>query len=151
MIELYSCASFVLKNRYPKIIKLSLARALGFEPRSKVLETSILPLNYARSYQKIVLKWLTQLERKYPDGYPGTFLLCFTFDHHLTVNNAYFRISVTCPAPTVRPPSRIANFNPFSIAIGWMSFTVMLVLSPGITISVPSGSSHSPVTSVVRK
>ena len=24
------------------------ARALGFEPRSKVLETSILPLNYAR-------------------------------------------------------------------------------------------------------
>lgn len=25
-----------------------LARALGFEPRSKVLETSILPLNYAR-------------------------------------------------------------------------------------------------------
>ena len=25
------------------------ARALGFEPRSKVLETSILPLNYARN------------------------------------------------------------------------------------------------------
>ena len=30
----------------PSIPKL--ARALGFEPRSKVLETSILPLNYAR-------------------------------------------------------------------------------------------------------
>ncbi len=29
-------------------IFIFLARALGFEPRSKVLETSILPLNYAR-------------------------------------------------------------------------------------------------------
>ena len=130
-----------------KLIKLSLARALGFEPRSKVLETSILPLNYAR----IAKKWFIHLVRKYPDGNPGTFLLCFTSDHLVTVINAYFRISVTCPAPTVRPPSRIANFKPFSIAIGWMSFTVMLVLSPGITISVPAGSSHSPVTSVVRK
>ena len=26
------------------------ARVLGFEPRSKVLETSILPLNYTRMY-----------------------------------------------------------------------------------------------------
>ena len=31
---------------------------------------------------------------------------------------AYFRILVTRPAPTVRPPSRIANFKPSSIAIG---------------------------------
>ena len=30
-----------------------LARALGFEPRSKVLETSILPLNYARRSRKL--------------------------------------------------------------------------------------------------
>ena len=29
------------------------ARARGFEPRSKVLETSILPLNYARINQKV--------------------------------------------------------------------------------------------------
>jgi len=64
---------------------------------------------------------------------------------------SYLRISVTCPAPTVRPPSRIANFNPFSMAIGWINFTFKLMLSPGITISVPAGSSTSPVTSVVRK
>src|SRR5215472_14645707 len=63
----------------------------------------------------------------------------------------YFRIFVTRPAPTVRPPSRIANFSPSSMAIGWMSSTFMLVRSPGITISVPSGRFTTPVTSVVRK
>src|SRR6476660_7623773 len=55
----------------------------------------------------------------------------------------YFRISVTCPAPTVRPPSRIANFRPFSIAIGAISFTDRFTLSPGITISTPAGRVHS--------
>ena len=33
----------------------------------------------------------------------------------------YCRISVTVPAPTVRPPSRIANRNPFSSATGVIS------------------------------
>src|SRR5689334_3241845 len=33
-------------------------------------------------------------------------------------NGAYFRIFVTTPEPTVRPPSRIENRNPSSIAIG---------------------------------
>src|SRR5712691_9126578 len=33
----------------------------------------------------------------------------------------YSRMSVTVPAPTVRPPSRIAKRSPFSIAIGAMS------------------------------
>jgi len=51
----------------------------------------------------------------------------------------------------VRPPSRIANRNPSSIAIGWINVTVICTLSPGITISVPAGSSQLPVTSVVRK
>ena len=60
-------------------------------------------------------------------------------------------ISVTVPAPTVRPPSRIAKRSPSSIAIGAISSTVRLTLSPGITISVPSGSCATPVTSVVRK
>ena len=32
------------------------ARARGFEPRSKVLETSILPLNYARIYLPVQLQ-----------------------------------------------------------------------------------------------
>jgi len=60
-------------------------------------------------------------------------------------------ILATTPAPTVRPPSRIAKRRPSSIAIGAIKVTTMFTLSPGITISTPSGSSQAPVTSVVRK
>ena len=63
----------------------------------------------------------------------------------------YLVILVTRPAPTVRPPSRMANRKPSSIAIGAISSTVISVLSPGIHISVPSGNVTFPVTSVVRK
>ena len=63
----------------------------------------------------------------------------------------YLRIFVTRPAPTVRPPSRMAKRRPSSMAIGWIRSTVISVLSPGMTISVPSGSVTTPVTSVVRK
>ena len=49
------------------------------------------------------------------------------------------------------PPSRIANRSSFSIAIGVISSTAIATLSPGITISTPAGSVHTPVTSVVRK
>ncbi len=63
----------------------------------------------------------------------------------------YLLILTTRPAPTVRPPSRIANRNPSSIAIGLINSTVISVLSPGITICVPSGNVTFPVTSVVRK
>ena len=52
----------------------------------------------------------------------------------------HLMILVTRPAPTVRPPSRMANFRPSSMAIGLFKCTVMSVLSPGITMSVPSGS-----------
>ena len=63
----------------------------------------------------------------------------------------YSTISLTVPEPTVRPPSRIAKRSPFSIAIGVISSTAISTLSPGITISRPSGSVATPVTSVVRK
>src|SRR5688500_5701489 len=63
----------------------------------------------------------------------------------------YLRILTTRPAPTVRPPSRMANRRPSSMAMGWISSTVISVLSPGMTISVPAGSVTTPVTSVVRK
>lgn len=63
----------------------------------------------------------------------------------------HLMILVTRPAPTVRPPSRIAKRRPSSIAIGWISCTVISTLSPGMTISVPSGRVTTPVTSVVRK
>ena len=66
-------------------------------------------------------------------------------------SDGYLIILVTRPAPTVRPPSRIANRSWSSMAMGWMRLTVMSVRSPGITISVPSGSVTTPVTSVVRK
>ena len=69
----------------------------------------------------------------------------------LSGHNAYSITLLTTPAPTVRPPSRMAKRSPSSIAIGAISFTVTLMLSPGITISVPSGRSTAPVTSVVRK
>src|SRR6516164_7907789 len=60
-------------------------------------------------------------------------------------------IEVTTPEPTVRPPSRMAKRSFSSMAIGTISSIVMAVLSPGITISVPSGRCTTPVTSVVRK
>ena len=63
----------------------------------------------------------------------------------------YLIISATVPAPTVRPPSRMAKRNPFSIAIGMINSMVIATLSPGITISVPSGRVATPVTSVVLK
>ena len=69
----------------------------------------------------------------------------------VNLSNNYLMIFATTPAPTVRPPSRIAKRKPWSIAIGWIRDTVILMLSPGITISTPSGNSIVPVTSVVRK
>ena len=63
----------------------------------------------------------------------------------------YSMIVATRPDPTVRPPSRIAKVRPWLIAIGWISSIVISMLSPGMHISVPSGSSQTPVTSVVLK
>ena len=64
---------------------------------------------------------------------------------------AYSTMLATMPAPTVRPPSRMAKRSFSSMAIGTISSTSTVMLSPGITISVPSGSVTMPVTSVVRK
>src|SRR5215471_3945072 len=63
----------------------------------------------------------------------------------------YSRISVIVPAPTVRPPSLMANRSPFSIAIGVISWISSDTVSPGTTISTPCGNFAVPVTSVVRK
>jgi len=78
-------------------------------------------------------------------------MLRFSIQRTSACSNGYLRIFVTVPAPMVRPPSRIANLIPSSIAIGWMSSASSSTLSPGITISVPVGSVTVPVTSVVRK
>ena len=63
----------------------------------------------------------------------------------------YSMISVTTPEPTVLPPSLMANLSPSSIAIGVIRSISIVMLSPGIHISTPSGSFRSPVTSVVLK
>ena len=80
-------------------------------------------------------------------------LLRKTFKRTLPLSTkiSYFKISVIRPAPMVRPPSRMAKRCPFSIAIGFPSSIVIPRLSPGITISVPSGNSQTPVTSAVPK
>ena len=64
---------------------------------------------------------------------------------------SYSTISEIAPEPTVRPPSRMANRSPFSNATGVMSSISIATLSPGITISTPSGNVATPVTSVVRR
>jgi len=48
----------------------------------------------------------------------------------------YFRIFVTTPAPTVRPPSRMANRSCSSIAIGVISSIVIFVAILGIVIGL---------------
>ena len=68
-----------------------------------------------------------------------------------TPDARYSMIFETTPAPTVRPPSRMAKRSFSSMAIGEISVTSNFRLSPGITISVPEGSATVPVTSVVRK
>ena len=64
---------------------------------------------------------------------------------------SYLIIFVTTPAPTVLPPSLMAKFKFWLIAIGVINFTLNFPSSPGITISVPEGRVTSPVTSVVLK
>ena len=85
--------------------------------------------------------------RKTKKNAPGSFepgaFRTFFLDYLITL--------VTVPAPTVRPPSRIANLEPSSIAIGETSSTIIWMLSPGIHISTPAGRFRVPVTSVVRK
>src|SRR4029453_13708532 len=49
----------------------------------------------------------------------------------------YSVISATTPAPTVRPPSRIANRNSFSIPIGWISSIPIVPFPPRIPLLTP--------------
>ena len=74
-----------------------------------------------------------------------------SYDNKSIFRLYYSMIVATRPDPTVRPPSRIANVRPCSIATGWISSIVISMLSPGMHISVPAGNSQTPVTSVVLK
>ena len=68
----------------------------------------------------------------------------------LLISVNHFKISVITPAPTVRPPSRMAKRLPVSNATGEINSTRMFTLSPGMTISTPSGRVIEPVMSMVR-
>src|SRR5258708_655786 len=74
-----------------------------------------------------------------------------TNTNFVALSHIYSTISVTAPAPTVWPPSRIAKRKPFSSATGVISDTSQRTLSPGITIATPYVGLISPVESVVRK
>ena len=117
-----------LNNYQIVTFDINVAGEAGFEPTSTVLETAELPLFYSP------IKGHSPLSKECPVSH--------------IVN--YSTILITCPAPTVRPPSRIAKLRPSFIATGVMSLTLISTLSPGITISTPSGRVISPVTSSVR-
>jgi len=74
-------------------------------------------------------------------------LLYLSYSIHLPHSN----ILLITPAPTVLPPSLMANLKPSSSATGVINDTSKVTLSPGITISTPSGNVTTPVTSVVLK
>ena len=55
------------------------------------------------------------------------FPMVFLFSRSaLSLRETYSMIDATVPDPTVRPPSRIANLRPSSIATGWISSTVIV-------------------------
>ena len=86
-----------LLNNYQIVTFDILAGEAGFEPTSTVLETAELPLFYS------------PVVRTEIHGHPSCML------------KNYSSILITWPAPTVRPPSRIANWGPSLRATGVMS------------------------------
>jgi hypothetical protein len=115
-----------------------------FDRMGKIFARIFFPLSSSYS-SSLCNFYVCTAHKKGQSSLASQALLTFTeFEYH-------WRILVTTPAPTVRPPSRTANRSPSSIAIGVKSSTTIRVLSPGITISTPSGNATDPVTSVVRK
>ena len=103
---------------------------------------TILFLEYRKTPETLRFRGILRLDTSY---------LAITIYKIYLIISDYSMIVATRPDPTVRPPSRIANVRPCSIAIGWISSMVISTLSPGMHISVPAGRVITPVTSVVRK
>src|SRR5512139_2297018 len=82
----------------------------------------------------------------------NTMVVGFKPDANFLLGHActYSKILVTTPAPTVRPPSRMANFEPCSRATGTISSAVRLTSWPGMTISAACGRVMLGVGGVVR-
>ena len=99
--------------------------------------------NFGKYYLTIVFEDTNDIELQ------NTILIvnsCIALDSY-----PYLMILEITPAPTVRPPSRIAKRKPSSNAIGVIKSIRISTLSPGMHISTPSGKCATPVTSVVRK
>ncbi len=119
---------------------------------------SFLPFQYPMILKRKTLYLHPHEYRKTPETLRFRGILCLDtmyltvlYIYIFVLISDYSMIVATRPEPTVRPPSRIANVRPWSIAIGWISSIVISTLSPGMHISTPSGKLQTPVTSVVLK
>ena len=109
------------------------------------------PMLYQLNYCRFEANWGHSVFSEVPRDSLGPARRSGREREPVLLEDDYLRISPTRPAPTVRPPSRMAKRMVGSMAIGVISSTSRFTLSPGITISTPSGSLMLPVTSVVRK
>jgi hypothetical protein len=131
LISLRFLVDRVLLAGWTELLEGELADPLGPSRRA------VVPRFTLRARERDADPWPTAMRQ------PGA-------GRHGSDRGCHARILVTMPAPTVRPPSRMAKRCCSSSATGVMSSMVILVLSPGMTILVPSGSATVPVTSVVR-
>jgi hypothetical protein len=135
--------SSVPENQYATALRIKVWQARReSNPQPAVLETAALPIE---------LLAFRACRRAVDHHNRKLYLVTQTLSKATRITSTYSITFATTPAPTVRPPSRIAKRSPSSIAIGAIRSTTICTLSPGITISVPSGNSQAPVTSVVRK
>ena len=135
-------------NRFP--LPLGLERAMlshfPMKPAAPTPGTELVELHAVRVVTPILcgcVGTLSAICTTQGNDYPSACLSLGHDDYSITL--------VTTPDPTVLPPSRMANRSPFSRTMGEMSFSDISMLSPGMTISTPSGNWISPVTSVVRR
>lgn len=113
-------------------------------PQPTVLETATLPIELPPYLFFTVSNQINPIE-------PAGSHACGAQPSSRISHQTYSTISEILPAPIVRLPSRIAKRCVFSIATGAIRVISIVMLSPGITISTPSGNITVPVTSVVRK
>lgn len=123
-------------NMFPLPVGLERAMLSHFpmKPAASTPGTELVELQAVRVVTPILggcVGTLSAIGTTQRNDYPSS---CFSLGH-----DGYSITLVTTPDPTVLPPSRMANRSPVSRTMGEMSFSVISILSPGITISTPSG------------
>ena len=155
-------APFWHRKPYFSILNLSVFHLADkyFSVSNLINLRTILFLEYRKTPETLRFRGILRLDTECtPDTHLYTICALYSqctthhsLDLHCSLLSEYYSMIVaTRPEPTVRPPSRIANVRPCSIAIGWISSIVISTLSPGMHISVPSGRVITPVISVVLK